>query len=152
MKTRRTNLGVVSSSCCLCSIWSRLLRTQSEHPRDAAERLRHGQRRAQDVSGGFRKEAQRYDIRDDEALSGLQTTTDKEGAYRYCAMRVREACLARIIVAATNVSGPLSVRILQPPRENQAKRKLEREARALPFCLSGSMVNSSSVTFESSTA
>jgi len=33
MKTRGTNLGVVLSSCCLCTIWSFRLRTQSEHPR-----------------------------------------------------------------------------------------------------------------------
>ena len=37
----------------------------------------------------FQKEAQAYDIRDDQAMSRLQTATNKEGAYRYRAVLLR---------------------------------------------------------------
>ena len=37
----------------------------------------------------FQKEAQAYDIRDDQATSRLQTATNKKGAYRYWAVLLR---------------------------------------------------------------
>jgi hypothetical protein len=37
----------------------------------------------------FQKEAQAYDIRDDQAMSRLQTATNKKGAYRYRAVLLR---------------------------------------------------------------
>jgi hypothetical protein len=37
----------------------------------------------------FKKEAQAYDIRDDQAMSRLQTATNKKGAYRYRAVLLR---------------------------------------------------------------
>jgi hypothetical protein len=37
----------------------------------------------------FQTEAQAYDIRDDQAMSRLQTATNKKGAYRYRAVLLR---------------------------------------------------------------
>jgi hypothetical protein len=37
----------------------------------------------------FQNEAQAYDIRDDQAMSRLQTATNKKGAYRYRAVLLR---------------------------------------------------------------
>jgi hypothetical protein len=37
----------------------------------------------------FQKEAEAYDIRDDQAMSCLQTATNKKGAYRYRAVHLR---------------------------------------------------------------
>jgi hypothetical protein len=37
----------------------------------------------------FQKKARAYDIRDDQAMSRLQTATNKKGAYRYRAVLLR---------------------------------------------------------------
>ena len=101
----------------------------------------------------FPKEAQGRDIRDDQALSGLQTATHKKVAHRYRAVPLREACLARIVVSRRQSRA--SRRVMRDDSRaiaRYANRKLKREARAFPFSLSGSIVKSSSVTFASSTA
>ena len=46
--------------------------------------------------GSAGREMQRYDIRDDETLSSLQTTTNEEGADRDRAVYLRQACLAGV--------------------------------------------------------
>jgi hypothetical protein len=45
---------------------------------------------------GFQKEVEGYDIRDDQAMSGLQTATNKKGTHRYRAVPLRSARVAGI--------------------------------------------------------
>ena len=54
-----------------------------------AKELVCGRRRASYGKGDFQKEAQAYDVRHDQAMSRLQTATNKKGAYRYRAVLLR---------------------------------------------------------------
>ena len=56
------------------------------------------------MDGSFQSGRSRegYDIRNDQALSDLQTTADKKGADRYRTVRLREICLAGIVAYRHN--------------------------------------------------
>jgi hypothetical protein len=56
-----------------------------------------GAQRAQFLSGPGPKGEQGYDIRDDQALSSLQTAINQKSAHRHCAMRLPQACLAGVV-------------------------------------------------------